>query len=291
MKNILKIILIGSLCLLTYSCSSINSGNTFMWKVDDGNSHVYLLGSIHIGVADMYPLDSRIQNAYDESKEVAFEVDMSKVNPMDLMKYMTYNDGTKLKDKISKESFDKLKEVFDAAGMPEAAYATMKPWAAAITAQNMELSKEGYDMSLGIDQHYLAKANKDGKKIRELETADFQMSLFSEFDKVGDSFINYTLDNTELTNDEVNDMINAWKSGDKASLDKYINGSREKYPEFENAFDKIIDQRNDSMTKKIEQWLDQDVSVFIVVGAGHLIGENGIINQLMKTKKYSIKNY
>lgn len=291
MKNLIKIVSILALSLLTFSCSSINSGNTFMWKVDDGNSHVYILGSIHIGEPSMYPLDSRIESAYDESDEVAFEVDMTKVNPMDLMKYMTYTDGTKLRDKISAENYNKLKDIFAASGMPETSYATMKPWAAAITAQKMTLSKDGYDMSLGIDQHFLSKATSTGKDIRQLETADFQMSLFSEFDKVGDSFIEYTLDNSEMSKAEVDSMINAWKTGDKEALDNYINGSRDKYPEFEEAFEKIIDQRNDNMTKKIEEWLKDDVSIFIVVGAGHLIGKDGIINQLSKKEKYSIKNY
>jgi uncharacterized protein YbaP (TraB family) len=273
------------------SCSSINSGDTFLWKVDDGNSHIYLLGSIHIGQPDMYPLDDRIEAAYDDSKEVAFEVDMSKVNPMDLLKYMTYTDGTVLKDKISEESYNKLKAIFEKAGMPEASYQTMKPWAAAVTAQQLILVDGGYDLGLGIDQHFLQKAQTDSKNVRQLETAEFQMSLFTEFDKVGDSFIDYTLSDTEKSKDEVSAMVSAWQSGDKATLNKYINGERDKYPEFEKAFEKIIDQRNNKMTDKIVEWLGEDKTIFIVVGAGHLIGENGIINQLSKKGKYTIKNF
>lgn len=276
---------------MSVSCSSINSGDTFLWKVDDGNSHIYLLGSIHIGRPDMYPLNDKINIAYNESQEVAFEVDMSKVNTMDLLKYMTYTDGTKLKDKISKDSYEKLKDIFSKFGMQEASYATMKPWAAAVTAQQFLLSKGGYDMSYGIDQHFIKQANEDGKKVRELETAEFQMSLFSEFDKVGDSFIDFTLSDSEKSSEDVDKMINAWETGDKEALDKYINGERAKYPEFEEAFHKIIDQRNNKMTEKVMDWLNNDTTIFIVVGAGHLIGENGIINQLAKKGKYTITNY
>jgi len=290
MRNIRNIILLFIAAAFSYSCSSVNSGDTFLWRIDKGESHIYLLGSIHVGSPDMFPLDQRITSAYDESDEVAFEIDMSKVNPMELMKYMTYSDGTKLKDNISEESYEKLKKSLEASGLPEVAFESFKPWAAAITAQQMIMAKEGFDESNGIDNHFMEKANSTKKPIRELETAEFQMGLFSEFDKVGDSFIDFTLESNDSST-EIQQMVNAWKEGNKEELNNIINGSRDKYPEFEKMFDKIIDERNDNMTAVVEKWLKEGKTIFIVVGAGHLIGEKGIINQLSKKEGYEIQNY
>lgn len=290
MKKIQNIILLLIVSSLIFSCSSVNSGDTFLWRVDKGDSHIYLLGSIHVGSPDMFPLDERITAAYEESEIVAFEIDMNNIDPMELMKYMTYSDGTKLKDKISADRYDKIKAVLVEVGMPEMVFERFKPWAAAITAQQMVLASEGFDESNGIDNHFLEKATATGKPIRELETAAFQLGLFEEFDKVGDSFIDYSLESNGST-EELKRMIKAWKEGNKDELNSIINGSRDDYPEFEEMFDKIINKRNDNMTKTVEEWLEEGKTIFVVVGSGHLIGESGIINQLSKKEGYEIKNY
>ncbi len=294
MNKIRQFLLFAIASLIAVSCSVLKTedkGETFMWKVEDGNSHIFLLGSIHVAKQDMYPLDYRIEEAYRGSDIVAFEIDMTKVDPMSIMKFMTYTDGTRLKDRISAENYEKVRQKFSAMGMTEAMFGNMRPWAAAITLQSNMLHSAGYDQSLGIDQHFLTKAANDGKKVRELETAVYQMGLLSEFDNVGDSFINYTLESNDGPEAEVDRMINAWKKGDKVELMNLLDSSRYEYPEFEVMYEKIIDERNDNMTIKIEEWLKEDKTIFIVVGAGHIIGEKGIINQLKKKDKYKITNF
>lgn len=294
MKKIRIVLLIALTTLVTVSCSILKTENTeetFLWKVDDGNSHIFLLGSIHVAKQDMYPLDYRIEEAYRGSDIVAFEIDMSKVDPMSIMKYMTYTDGTKLKDKISSENYELVRQKFSAIGMTEVMFANMRPWAAAITLQANMLQEAGYEKSLGIDEHFMNKASSDGKKIRALETAEYQMGLLSEFDNVGDSFINYTIESSDGPDAEIDRMIKAWKEGNKDELLRLLDSTRYEYPEFEAMYEKIIDERNDNMTIKVEEWLKEDKTIFIVVGAGHIIGEKGIINQLKKKDKYTITNF
>lgn len=290
-KLVLSIVLFS---ILSVSCSVLKTENTeetFLWKIDDGSSHIFLLGSIHVAKPDMYPLDYRIEEAYRSSDIVAFEIDMTTVDPMSIMKYMTYSDGTKLRDRVSSESYEKIRQKMSAMGLTEVMYENMRPWAAAITMQTNMLQEAGYDKSLGIDEHFMNKASTDGKKIRALESADYQMGLLSEFDKVADSFVNYTLENAESPDAELNRMVQAWKKGDKNTIRNILDSSRYEYPEFETMYENIIDERNDNMTKKIEEWLEEDKTIFVVVGAGHLIGENGIINQLKKKDKYKITNF
>ena len=294
MRKIRIILLLALTSLVSISCSVLKTENTeetFLWRIDDGNSHVFLLGSIHVAKHDMYPLDYRIEEAYRGSDIVAFEIDMTKADPMLFMKYMTYTDGTRLKDRISAENYEKLRQKFSAMGMTESMFGNMRPWAAAISVQTTMLQNAGYDTSLGIDQHFMSKAANDGKKVRELETPEYQMGLLSEFDSVGDSFINYTLESTDGPEAEVDRMIQAWKTGNKEELMNILDSSRYEYPEFEGMYEKIIDERNDNMTEKIEEWLKEDKTIFIVVGAGHVIGEKGIVNQLKNKDKYKITNF
>lgn len=292
MIKIRNIVLISILYFAVISCSSINSGDTFLWRVDSDNTHIYLLGSIHVGTSAMYPLDYKIMTAYDDSRSVAFEVDMTTVDPLELMNHFTYSDGTMLRDKISADSYEKLKKIFDKYDMPETIYQTMKPWVAAMTAQQVIMNREGgYSGGQGVDEYFMAQAGKDSKEIRSLETVEYQVNLFEEFSELSDSFIKFSIDNSQSTVTDIDKMVKAWREGDKETLMGFINDSKSDYPEFEQIFEKLIDVRNDNMTEKIEKWLTEERTIFVVVGAGHLIGENGIVNQLNKTGKYSIKNY
>jgi uncharacterized protein len=45
---------------------------------------------------------------------------------------------------------------------------------------------------------------------------------------------------------------------------------------------KLIDDRNTAMTRTIERFLQTPESYFVAVGAGHLVGDNGILSQLRR---------
>lgn len=282
--------------VLLIACSSskisdLYSGDTFLWEVSNSDGQkIYLLGSIHVAKKELYPLDKVIYDAFAKSDVLAVELDLENVNPMDLMKYMMYSDGQTLKDNLSEENYNRIKKIFNSNGMPEIAFSTFKPWAAAITAQQLIYKEEGYDESQGIDLHFLNKAKEKEMEVKELETAEFQMSLFSEFDKVGDAFVEYTLESSDKNTLELDKMFEAWETGDTDALNDILNKSQEDYPEFEGTYKKLIDERNVNMAKKIKEWIKAEETHFVVVGAGHLIGEKGIIKMLYD-KGYEIRNY
>ena len=115
MKKIKIILLLAIASLVSVSCSILkteNTAETFLWKVENGNSHIFLLGSIHVAKPDMYPLDYRIEEAYKGSDIVAFEIDMTKLDPLKLRDYMTNTDGRTLKEQISAENYEKLRKIF-----------------------------------------------------------------------------------------------------------------------------------------------------------------------------------
>jgi uncharacterized protein YbaP (TraB family) len=82
MKNLLAL-----LCaLLLADCASTGEGASqgpvakqwhFLWKVSDDDSHVWILGSIHFADSSFYPLSPEISNAFDESEELAVEINIA----------------------------------------------------------------------------------------------------------------------------------------------------------------------------------------------------------------------
>lgn len=271
---------------------------SLLWKVENTKTHnySYLLGSIHIGKKDMYPLANYIENAYNDSKSLVLEVDISQVNPMSMMKLMTFQDTSTLKGKLKPATYQKIKKVFDENNLPEMMYSKLKPWAAILTAQQLSMKDMlNEDIAPGIDMYFVEKAGKDKKQIEQLETAEFQMGLFDDFNLIADEYIDFSLE--EMENDEeFEKIINAYKAGDAEALNDLINKSKDDFPEYEKILEKILYERNTNMTQKISDWLSVESKIeenkvrFIVVGAGHLVGKKSIIDLLNSNKDYKITN-
>jgi len=80
------------------------------------------------------------------------------------------------------------------------------------------------------------------------------------------------------------EMVRYWKTGDEKRMNKLLfEDALNDYPAFSEIYDSIFYDRNNQMTKKIEEILKQQQGrYFVVVGSGHLIGEKGVVNALRK---------
>jgi len=133
-----------------------------------------------------------------------------------------------------------------------------------------------HEKSIGL----LNKAIADSKDILELESAEFQLDLFDSIsDELQIIMLEDAIDNP-VTEEEMEGMFIAWRTGDISEMEQIIFEEIEEHPEYQSLYTKIIDERNFSMVDKIGGFLQGNVIHFIVVGAGHLVGENGIINLL-----------
>ena len=278
------------LSLLLVHCSTVNSTKTnkhFIWKISSGRSTVYLLGSIHLAKESLYPLDPVIESAFSESKNLVVELNIDKVDPKDLMKKVLYQDGNTLEANVTKEVYAKLKSMFGKNGVPELIYAKAHPWFATVMLVNLELKSKGYDEKNGIDQHFINKA--DEKRILELETVEEQLSVFSEFDNYSTEFIEYSLNDLNNTSEQVDELYDAWKSGNTKHFEQLIDITTDENPKLRIILDKLIKERNIKMADKITSYLESGDKYFVVVGAGHIIGETGILNLLKNKNKFKIE--
>ena len=257
----------------------------FLWRIKSTNSTVYLLGSIHVAKPKMYPLDPRIEKAFQESSVLVVEADVSPDKAlglaMQIMGRVSYPPDDGLDKHISKELFDTIQARMATNGIPPAMVNRMKPLFLAMTLTLSQLSDLGIDPQLGIDLHFLQEAK--GKPIVELEGAEAQLTLLDGFtDKEQEDFLKYTLKDNENIAKNVDDMIAAWSDGDAKKLDDLMMQSAKDSPETQALFVKLLDDRNKKMAIKIEQFLKTDKTYFVVLGAGHLVGKNGLLQLLGK---------
>jgi len=275
----------------TWAQAQENRG--FLWKVSDSNSSVYLLGSVHFANANYYPMSQAIEAAFAEASTLAVEVDITSIDPIKTQQMMQqmghYQDGRTLKDDLSPETWRKLEDYLAHQSIPTHLVVAQKPGMLIMTLTSMELMKLGMSPQFGIDLHFLSRA-KGKKQIIELETLEQQMELLLDMDD-GDIAMNQTLDEFPTFPELSNQLLSAWQSGDTSIMQTLlIDEPLQKYPESKQYFDKMFTDRNLTMTDKIRGYLDDNKTYFVIMGAGHLIGEEGIIS-LLKEKNLKVERH
>ena len=268
-------------------------GKSFFWKVtaDDG-SFVYLLGSVHVANKGMYPLPKVIEDAFAACPNLVVEVNEDAVDQVKLMQTVVERGMYKAGDTITKHLSEKgnkaLKEFDAKSGLP-LGYQMMKPWLVAVTITLTELQKLGFDPSLGIDKHFMAAAKKADKKVLELESVEFQLGVMSGFsDELQEKFLISTILEISTIKTEFDKMIQAWKDGDVENMEKMLFRQLKEEPELKPVYDKLFFERNAGMAGKIEGYLKSRQPHFVVMGAGHLVGDKGIV-KLLTDKKYKME--
>jgi uncharacterized protein len=253
------------------------------WEIKSGDKTVYMFGSIHVAKPDFYPLPQAVEAAYKRAEVLAVELDASAPGlQQKLAPYITYAAPDKLQNHLSAATWKRLTDLDSNAAQ---AMQSVKP-GIVVTAISLGLMKGlGYAGESGIDLHFIKQAKADGKRILELETAEFQVQVLTSLsDADSDAMLGHTLDamkSGELVQ-MVDAMVNAWRSGDAETLAKIMRESSSKDPGSEKMMKALLDDRNLLMTEKIIQLLQSGKPAFIVVGAGHMAGPKSIVDLLQK---------
>ena len=271
----------------TNSKYEIKHINTFLWQINSNTATVYLLGSIHVAKPDFYPLNDKIEQSYQKSDALVVEININNLDMKSMMKRIILPGRETLESKLSKKTYEKLKKIFEKNNIPETMFYKYKPWFAVMMITMMDVKNSGYDQNLGIDKYFLDKAKKDKKKIIELESAKQQFDIFDiDLKNYQDEFVKYTLEDSDNTIEMIDSLAAYWKQGNIKEMNKLINQPIAKDSSFKIINEVLITNRNKKMAKKIIDFLKTDKTYFVVVGAGHLIGDNGIIKLLSKKSKF-----
>lgn len=197
-----------------------------------------------------------------------------------------YAGDKSIKDDISAETFELLNTYLTANNMPLAVFHKMKPGLLAVNLTTMKIMQMGYSPQWGIDRYFYQKA-ENNKAIVDLETVEEQLALILDItDK--DSYLRYTLENLEKTESALGDIMSSWQQGNAELLNDIILKPYHDQPELQPLFDKIFFARNLKMVAKIKEFLTSTQSYFVIVGAGHLVGDKGIV-ALLQQEGYKVQ--
>ncbi len=255
-------------------------GNYF-WGISNSKAKIYLLGSIHMANEKFYPLPEIIENAFNESDSLAVEFNVNNVDYFQMINLGMMQNQT-LKDVLNDTTYNLLKKKFEEFNLPITLFNNLKPWLAAMLVSNMELVSDSVNPELGFDLHFLNKA-KNKKGIIELESLKEQMNIFdNDLKEYQNEFVNFSLKEGTSNKDIIDKYFELWSTGDIKGLEKIVFDGFDS-PMYKPLKEALYTKRNYNMADKISKFLNTDKIYFVVVGAAHLVGENGII-EILKNK-------
>jgi hypothetical protein len=197
-----------------------------------------------------------------------------------------YPEGETLFHNTSAEVQRALKKKITSLGLSIEHFARFRPWFLAVTLTTLELQRLGFSPAYGIDVHFYSRAGADGKEIGFLEPVEYQLDLLGKMNAHDqNTFLSQTLKDLELAAEMADDMVAYWKKGNVDNLHKLLFESFKGYPQIKS---RLLLQRNRNWVLKIEKMMEENKNVFIIVGAGHLIGPGSVV-EILKQKGYGVK--
>jgi uncharacterized protein YbaP (TraB family) len=295
-KNYRKLFVIFSVSILWGSFIYIPEGDcqtpkSFLWRVRSAKNTVHVLGSLHLAKKEIYPLSQKVENAFEQAEILVVEANVNDMRKMDAQKLMErafYPPPDTLEKHVSIETYGWVKKEARGLGISIELIDKQKPWFLSMTLVALEGLRLGLDPDLGIDKYFLSKA-EGKKKIVELESLDDQIDLLSNFsDKDQELFLIYTLKDLNIMEQEVSELTQAWTRGDTKGMESILTRSLSEDKRLFPIFEKLIYERNRKMVSKIEDFLKTKETYLVIIGAGHLVGNQGVI-EILKGKGYLVE--
>lgn len=276
------------LSALTLSASALAQSS--VWVATKDSQNVYLGGTVHLLRPSDFPLPAPFETAYDAAAQLYFETDIAGLSDMSvqvrLMQELTYKGDQSLRTVLDDSTYQALSDHLATIGIQMQMFEKFKPGLLVSTLQVFEFQKLGFTPQ-GVDAYFNTRAIGDGKALGELEPIDAQIGYIGQMGVGNESeFIRLSLEDLDELDESMTQMLGAWRSGDDELLDTlFVRDMKEGYPEL---YDSLLVQRNLNWMPIIESMFNDADTEFVLVGAAHLVGEDGLLN-LLRNKGYAIR--
>jgi hypothetical protein len=277
------------LALLAPLLAPAQPGSTpLLYEVKSDTNTVYLLGTVHVGSRQMYPLSPSVEEAFERSSVLVLEADPEdQSGVVAAVQRSLYAPPDRLDNHVSAELLAQLRTVLPKVGLPIEYAQTMKPALLAMTITMMEVGRLGYDPAMGVDMHLARRAKQRGMPLEQLESMDEQMRMLESLSEPTQrAMLTYAVESIAdgSFETELRDMMAAWSAGDEAGLRAAIERESAALPAGpgDELREAMYARRNMTMAARVEAMLARDVPHFVAVGAGHLLEEDGVVELLRK---------
>lgn len=261
------------------------SGALVFWEVESGSragARAFLLGSVHAGTPDL-AFDPAIERAFGASQALVIEADIAASQGNDafgfvqrLLAMATLPEGQTLDQLLPQPSWEQLSDFLRQRGQPVEPIRRFEPWLVMTMVTSYLFAEAGLPAEGGVDLRFVARA--EGRMpIVALETPEFQLSLLDSLPlEVQARMLSEVLARQGETAAYSTRIFDAWRLGDLDAIEAETLAPGRGDPKLREFHERVFLERNRAMAARIDGLLGEEKTWFVVVGAGHMVGDEGI---------------
>lgn len=265
-----------------------------LWEVTGRNGEkAWLFGTIHALPDGAEWRTPAFERAFAESGVLIVEIgDLGNSGAAAdaFEQFATSQDMPALSSRAAPADRDAVADLMERAGMDDADFWDTETWAAAVLLGNAVREGEagnGVDrglLELARPERPAVPASRRGKPVEALETFAAQ---FARFDRLSEAEQRYLLAAVarQAERDDEDAQALAWLTGDLAALASRMDRELATQPALRQA---LVDERNDYFTARIVETIEERRRPFVAVGAGHMLGPEGLPAQLAE-RGYTVR--
>jgi hypothetical protein len=260
-----------------------------MWRVSDDDSRVWLFGSMHALPEGTQWRSALFDEVFEEVDLYYYEALMDAHGQAEVqaavMRLGLNPPGESLTGYLTEAEADLLRRLAAAYGLPVTNLEVMRPWLAGLTLSVGAMQTEGFSMTAGVELT-LQPQTPDWDE-RYFETPGGQLRIFADLPhdvQVGTLIT--TLHQLVEMHGVFHTMFEAWHAGDLEALEAVLEALAMEEPS--QVREALIVRRNEAWVEDITELMAGAQDALIVVGVGHLVGDDALPG-LLEAKGYTVE--
>lgn len=201
-----------------------------------------------------------------------------------LIKAGEYPRGDSLKNHVDPRTYDYLRRLFGLMKVPEEKFSKYRPWCLAMILEAVNM--QGRSDDLGVEGFLTGRARANSKPVSGLESKREHMEIFSGLsDRQSEAYLLLMFIPSDSGSADAKNFMDNWRRGDADAIARDFYHS---FRDFPSLAERILAMRNQNWIPKIEKYLTSGQTYFVVVGAAHMGGPNGVLS-LLRARGYKIE--
>jgi hypothetical protein len=250
-----------------------------------GGARALVFGSVHMARPDTWALPEPVRAAFERARVLVLEVDLSTTTPEEMQALMLalgeMPPGQRLRQVVSDETWELLEAHASGSGIPLLLLDRLKPWLLAIQLGVLSMQQSGFEPQHGVEIRVIEESG--GLPVRGLETPYEAFGVLDDLPyPVQDRMLLDALRPGDEHSSELEVLMDAWRRGDAARIEAIVFKDRSD-PKLARFYEEFYERRNLRWAEALAEILAEAHPAFVVVGAGHLVGERSLQMRLRES--------
>lgn len=261
-----------------------------VWTVRDADSEMVIFGSVHVLPPGLDWRPDKLDAALAKADDLWFELPIDPASEARVsqlaMSMSQLPEGQSLSKLLSPQGAQALAAAAQELNLSLAVLDRFEPWFAEVILATAQFRKAGADASSGVEKSIAATAPASAQR-RAFETPEEQIAIFDAAplsEQVAS--LEETLRELKSNPDAYDKLIGHWMAGDLKALDADALGPLRKAAP--GLYARLVTDRNDRWIAELKTRMAGSGSTVVVVGVGHLVGDDGLPAQL-RALGYSVE--